>query len=63
MRNYNLLVIMSEWWESAYATLQHGNNLNFPLHASCAISTSYFGINVSYRKTLCRYFSTTAILR
>ena len=30
MRNYNLLVIMSEWWESAYATLQHGNNLNFP---------------------------------
>ena len=29
MRNYNLLVIMSEWWESAYATLQHGNNQNF----------------------------------
>ena len=62
MRNYNLLVIMSEWWESAYATLQHGNNL-YPAPVSCAISASCCGISVSYRKTSCRYFSTTAILR
>ena len=53
---------MSEWWESAYATLQHGNNLN-PAPVSCAISASYFGINVSYRKPSCSYFSITAILR
>ena len=47
MINHNLLSIMSEGWEGAYATLQHHNNLLSVLsssHASCEISASYYRI-------------------